>query len=322
MSLRSGDAIIWMSLGILGICGAYIARAQLLAVRNAARVTQPEKPPELISQHTEDALKLDTLRNLAFGSNQEIRNAALKIVVERVSQKPTYGMLLQNLAGKDVEKRDEALVSIKFLSQTSARRATQSISTMSAIIDCLCNMTNEDSVPPGDLTNLEIRTTAEQDALNVLCVSCGQSTNTALRAGLVNRWLAKYPFGGPHAPEIQKMEIIQTLRTNKSEDLVMNSILHAIYSEPEGRRQLRRHHLIGSAIGETPDDNDGDILMIGGEDVAGRSSFRYRNQRNSRVHEESPEEQALRRRRREAMVLSDGGAPLGRDNIIQGQELA
>ncbi|OCK81017.1 hypothetical protein K432DRAFT_404168 [Lepidopterella palustris CBS 459.81] len=37
----------------------------------------------------------------------------------------------------------------------------------------------------------------------------------------------------------------------------------------------------------------------------------------ARAHEESPEEQALRRRRREAMVLNEGDRPVSQDDIIQ-----
>ncbi|MCJ1391719.1 hypothetical protein MMC18_004584 [Xylographa bjoerkii] len=321
MAVRGGDTIIWISLGIIGVCGGFLVRTQLLAVRNAARVTRQEKIPELISQHTEDALKLDTLRELAFGANQDIRNAALKIIAERTGQDSTYQILLQNVASQHVVIRDQALVTLKYLSQGPARAATHSFATMKLIITCLCDMTNKNNAcQEGQDTNFEERQKPEKDALYILYSGiCNNNTREALRAGLVNRWLAEYPFGGPKSPESRKVEIVQSLRTSRSDDYMMNRILLAVDSEPEGRKQLRKYHLLGSVIGETPDDDDdGDIFMIGGEEVAGHSSARLRHQ-GSRIHEESLEEQALRRRRREAMVISDDGAPLGRDNIIQGQ---
>lgn len=61
------------------------------------------------------------------------------------------------------------------------------------------------------------------------------------------------------------------------------------------------------------DDEDSDVWMVDGEDTAGS----YRGSSSRRPLEGSAEEQALRRRRREAMVLSEGGRPLGRDDIIQ-----
>ncbi|MCJ1417093.1 hypothetical protein MMC32_003432 [Xylographa parallela] len=191
---------------------------------------------------------------------------------------------------------------------------------MKVIITCLRNMIDKKTCQAGQDTNFEERQTPEKDALYIIYSGmCNSSIREALRAGLVSRWLAKYPFGGPKSSESRKVEIVQSLRAGRSEDFMMRRILIAIDSEPEGRKQLRNYHLLGSVIGETPDDDDdGDVLMVGGEEVAGHSNGRLRHQ-GSRIHEESLEEQALRRRRREAMVISDDGAPLGRDNIIQGQ---
>lgn len=73
---------------------------------------------------------------------------------------------------------------------------------------------------------------------------------------------------------------------------------------------------MGSMIEENDqdddDDDDSDVWMVDGEETAG--TFRTAPRR---PQEGSLEEQALRRRRREAMVLSEGGHPLGRDDIIQ-----
>lgn len=60
------------------------------------------------------------------------------------------------------------------------------------------------------------------------------------------------------------------------------------------------------------DDVDSDVWMVDGEDTAGSSRLS-----GPRVREGTAEEQAVRRRRREAMVLSDGGHPLRQDDIIQ-----
>lgn len=101
----------------------------------------------------------------------------------------------------------------------------------------------------------------------------------------------------------------------------MNRILIMLDNEPEGRRQLRKHGLMGSAIGETPDDEDGEggVLFENGRRAGVRSVMTHYPLPGSRVHDESPEEQALRRRRREAMVLSDGPGPLGSEDIIPGR---
>lgn len=61
------------------------------------------------------------------------------------------------------------------------------------------------------------------------------------------------------------------------------------------------------------DDADSDVWMVDGDDTAGAS----RQNLSRRLQPGTAEEQRLRRRRREAMVLSEGGRPLGRDDIIQ-----
>lgn len=71
---------------------------------------------------------------------------------------------------------------------------------------------------------------------------------------------------------------------------------------------------MGSMMEENDDDDDvdSDVWMIDGEDTAGSSRYS-----GPRVREGTAEEQAVRRRRREAMVLSDGEHPLGNEDIIQ-----
>lgn len=199
----------------------------------------------------------------------------------------------------------------------AARSSLNKRETYEAIIDCLSNFLpshQKQDWPCNEYTNFRTRTQAEKDALTVLGRILPYNMSQALSAGIVSRWLAKYTFCGSSAPETRKIEAVQQLKTWNTEDTLMCDILNMIDCEPEGRKELRKHHLVGSAIGET-DDGEGDTVMIGGEETAGlvMSSIT----RGRRIREESIEEQALRRRRREAMVLSEGGRPLGRDDIIQ-----
>ena len=106
------------------------------------------------------------------------------------------------------------------------------------------------------------------------------------------------------------------MKTWWSDDAVMSSIFGTLTTHPDGIKQLRKFGLMGSMIEENDhDDNDddddddaeGDVWMVDGDETS--SSRRFQ--------EGSAEDQALRRRRREAMVLSEGGHPLGRGDIIQ-----
>jgi len=111
--------------------------------------------------------------------------------------------------------------------------------------------------------------------------------------------------------------VVQQLKTFNSDDMLMCEVIVRLDNLAEGRKQLRKCGLTGSAIGEN-DDGEGDIWMVDGEDTAGGEQGLRAGGR--RVREESAEEQALRRRRREAVVFSEGGRPLGIENIFQRDE--
>lgn len=111
------------------------------------------------------------------------------------------------------------------------------------------------------------------------------------------------------------------MKTWWSDDAVMSAIFGTLTTHPDGIKQLRKHGLMGSMIEEDDEEDeddeddiydDGDVRMTNGDDTAGNNYGRSRRHQGR-----SPEEQALRRRRREAMVLSEGGRPIGREDIIQ-----
>lgn len=146
--------------------------------------------------------------------------------------------------------------------------------------------------------------------MHILCKCKRWNLSAALRAGLITRWLAHYPFGGPAASETTRREIVKRVTSNQTDDVDMAEILHMVDFDPDGRKQLRKCGLVGSAMWEDRDDED--VQMLGGDDTAGLSTTTGR-----RIREESLEEQALRRRRREAVVISDGGRPLGQRDIFE-----
>ena len=141
----------------------------------------------------------------------------------------------------------------------------------------------------------------------------------------------------------------------KSDDLAMETIIFAVTNNPMGRKQMRLVGLIGSNMRENvnvdhrerepwnwgssawvdgdgaTEDEDRDIRMVNGEDTAGlipvpgawdepaglpttRAGARLRSA------ERSQEEEHLRRRHREAIVVAERGAPLTRENILQRED--
>jgi hypothetical protein len=165
------------------------------------------------------------------------------------------------------------------------------------------------------------------------------SVETALSTGLVLRWLCRYPFPCMLTSNSKQHDVVAFLREKAwaSDDPVMAQLMHIITSVPQGLDQLRGCRLTrisnfhaywreGNWYVDWSSAQNHDVVMTGGEDTAGilpsrdqssqadhrpGSSWSRRHPRDSRA------EEIQRRRRREAMVLSDGEGPLTEDNILQ-----
>lgn len=160
----------------------------------------------------------------------------------------------------------------------------------------------------------------------------------ALSAGLVSRWLYRYPFPCNLASSKQH-DIVAMFRLKAwgNDDPVMAEVMHFITSVPSGLEELREFGLTkitnfyaywhgGDWYEEWPSTRNDDVVMTGGEDTAGILSAATETGRDqrpgsswSRGHPTpgSQSDELQRRRRREAMVLSDGEGPLTEGNILQ-----
>lgn len=192
------------------------------------------------------------------------------------------------------------------------------LTTYTALVNCLCNFLEEHGEQTS-ATNSPIlpktRPVGEKKALQILNILLPENVPSALEAGLVSRWLSKYPFPCTLTEPSRRRDVVTLMKTWWSDDTVMSAIFGTLTTHPDGIKQLRKHGLMGSMVEENDqdddDDADSDVWMVDGEDTAGSP------RQLSRLQGGSVEEQALRRRRREAMVLSEGGRPLGSDDIIQ-----
>jgi len=236
-------------------------------------------------------------------------------------------LLLEDLSSDDVERRSKALTALHFLvnsralSKSAVPSRLKDVETFKALVDCLCHFLHEHR-SDGSTTNSPIlpktRPLGEKKALSALNVILSENIPAALEAGVIMRWLSKYPF--PCRANNQSGDspvpcVVTEMKTWWSDDPVMSSIFSTLTSHKEAVRQLEKCGLkVDSMIGNVNDNSDteSDVWMIDGDDTAGprRSAVRHHP-------EESAEEQALRRRRREAMVFSEAGRPVGTDSIIQ-----
>lgn len=213
------------------------------------------------------------------------------------------------------------------VSRTSVCTRLRDIQTYTALVNCLCNFL-EEHTERTSTTNSPIlpqtRPVGEKKALAILNILLPENIPAALEAGIVNRWICKYPFPCALAEPSRRQDVAILMKAWWSDDAVMSSIFGTLTSHPDGIIQLHQHGLMSRMFqqndqGDEDDDDgddedaDSDVWMVDGEDTAGA----YPESSPRRHREGNAEEQALRRRRREAMVLSEGGRPLGRDDIIQ-----
>ncbi|CAG8903008.1 unnamed protein product [Penicillium egyptiacum] len=326
MAPFSGDGVLWLCLGVSLFFAIRGIATDLRQVVDLTEIKHVEKEDRIISEGTEEALKLDTLLKLSQSTSHDLRAAALRIISERSTKGDTRDLLLEELASSNKVQQRRALNALDFLvsnralTRTSICSRLADVPTFTAIINCLCNLL-EQHVEKTSMTNSPIlpktRPMGEKKALNVLNVLLPENIPDALEAGIISRWLCRYPFPCAIAEPSRRRDVVILMKTWWSDDVVMSSIFSSLSTHPDGIKQLRKHGLMGSMIEENDhDDEDGagsDVWMVDA-DEAGRSFGRTPSRR---LQEGSAEEQALRRRRREAMVLSDGGRPIGDDDIIQ-----
>lgn len=141
-----------------------------------------------------------------------------------------------------------------------------------------------------------IRSQHSLDALSFLHRVLPYEFKEAVNAGLVTRWLKQYPFGGFTSKE-KRRERIKKLLISEYEDMHMYDIMSIAVARDQSRHQLEDYGLFDKTGLE---EAESETLGNG-----------------SRFREESAEEIALRRRRREAMVIGENGMPLRRANIIE-----
>ncbi|KAJ5902402.1 hypothetical protein N7495_002930 [Penicillium taxi] len=334
MALFSGDGVLWACLGISLFFAVRGITTDLRQVVDLTEIKHVEKEDRIISDGTEEALKLDTLLKLSESTSHELRSASLRIIAERSSKGESRDLLLEDLSSKNKVRQNKALTALHFLvsnralSRTSVCNRLRDVPTYTAIVNCLCNFLDEHTEQTSS-TNSPIlpktRPTREKKALQILNILLPQNIAAALEAGIISRWLNKYPFPCALAEPSRRQDVVLLMKTWWSDDAVMSSIFSTLASHSDSIKQLRKYGLLGSMGSmieerhghdddddDDYDDADSDAWMFDGDETAG--SIR---QSSRRPAEGNAEEQALRRRRREAIVISEGGRPIGSDDIFQ-----
>ena len=94
------------------------------------------------------------------------------------------------------------------------------------------------------------RTQSEQNAILVLHHILGFDMAKGLEAGVISRWLAQYPFGGPDASNYnKKISIVEILEDNSYYDGsefgdVMRGILSHMFRSLSTHKEMAEHDLL------------------------------------------------------------------------------
>lgn len=347
MPAHSDDRWLWVIVGSGLLIAANAIPYYLKYIRTLTEVNHDEDRDLGPAQDAGEALSLTTLEKLVAAPSYKLRSSAVKIIAQRSTKDATRKLLLQDLASKNPHHREQAIRALWFLLSHSGLKASPEITrhfttdrtAFAAIIKCLANLLPlHENSPPVRADNPTAsspllphnRPPSETQTLLILhkLLTNQTATTIALSAGVVSKWLKYYPFpctlpenGG------RREQVVELFKKWGEDDPLMDSIMKIITNHAEGLKELRRHGLAGSSSGKTEVDTAGikEVSMTNGEDTAGMpllllgahsgSSFARRPQDPST----NQAERAVRQRRREATVYSEGNAPLTQDNIFQRQ---
>jgi hypothetical protein len=132
-----------------------------------------------------------------------------------------------------------------------------------------------------------------------------------VKAGVVERWLAKQPWGNTDTEVLENFKNCWETKRN------ISYIMKAVAKDPTGLEKLVQAKLISTSDTDffpkdeimTDEVIDLAVPWCGTEAVEEPGGLRTR--------EQSAEERHLRRRHREAMVLNDGVQPISGGDIIE-----
>ncbi|KAI1263119.1 hypothetical protein F5Y18DRAFT_396091 [Xylariaceae sp. FL1019] len=329
LSFMRDERVAALGLGLAALGCIAAMRAILEHCRDEAEVKPTQPTTRYITQDTEDSLKLSTLRSLLRHPSYAIRDTAVRIVTGRaLSDDDAVNDLLWGITRESYDERTENLRALIYalednLSGTYQESLIMALNTpkaYSAIVRslelCLGDV-EHDKLNDAFYDEYYFRDIGERQCLALVSqLAHKYGMEKFVQAKFVERWLIKQPWGEADDERRDNFQQYVERRKNRLADICRNLI-----SSKAGRKALSRAklmHKLRKPKSSRPknvkvvleismaNDSDGDaVLLETSTDLV------------PRVNEQSAEEQRLRRRHREAMVLNDGTHSLGRGDIIE-----
>jgi hypothetical protein len=325
--LLRDDRVLFGYLALNAVGWLLGVRVLLKKWRDEAEIKPPQPKTQYITQETEDALKLSTLDTLLGHYNQSIRETSAKIVCDRaVNDRDTVDLLLWGITREDYDERMKNLRALAIITDPQSLERLHRWKAYAALVRCLeLSLDPEQEVlDDEDTDEYTLRDMTEKLCLMFISqlLSC-YDAEKLVKAKFVEKWLAKQNWG-PTVEDRQR-NFAQYMRCRGNR---INDIIASIRGSQAGREALERTGLLppSSPTDSDPDDN---VPLIERFSVLLPSNINMSNLREDeqarlliRSLQEAPtaEEQRVRHRHREAMVLNDGSRPLNSEDIIQRPE--
>ncbi|KAI0851427.1 hypothetical protein F5Y00DRAFT_8938 [Daldinia vernicosa] len=291
--------------------------------RDEAEIKPTPPKTQYITQETEDSLRSDTLESLLGHYNFAIRDTALKIIAGRaVNDASTIYSLLWGITRENYDERMEALRALAFamedketyqepLNMLNTRRAYSAlVRSLELSVDDVKHEKLDDPL----YDEYYLRDIGERRCLLLVSQLVHRyGVDKLIEAGFVEKWLARQPWGDGEEERQNNFAMYLDRRKNRISDICFH-----LKTTRAGRAALQKAKLTTKSR-KSKRDRSNRIKVVLEIDMTNENDQddALGAELVPRVNDQSAEEQRLRRRHREAMVLNDGTHSLGRSDIIE-----
>ncbi|KAI2638150.1 hypothetical protein GGS21DRAFT_509966 [Xylaria nigripes] len=333
ISYLRDERFVAISFGIAAVGCLVAMRAILLHSRDNAEIPPTQQKTQYITQATEDSLKLSTLNSLIQHYNFAIRDTALRIVAGRAANdKSAIDELLWGITREDYDERMTTLRALTFAledsmfpadenpyraSLTFALHTPKGYSAIVRSLELSLGDVEHEKLDDPLYDEYQLRDICEQRCLTLISILMHQhGVEKIVEAGFVERWLAKQPWGDTDEERRKNFALYVDRKKNRISDICLY-----LRVSKAGRKALVAAKL-ATKLRRPKREKSSNIRVVHEISVVNEADSTTDASQGfmARAHEQSTEEQRLRRRHREAMVLNDGTHSLGRSDIIEREQ--
>ncbi|KAI0135527.1 hypothetical protein F4814DRAFT_401543 [Daldinia grandis] len=322
-SFLRDERLVTVGLGLATMGFLIGMRTILEYYRDEAEIKPTPPKTQYITQETEDSLKSDTLESLLGHYNFAIRDTALKIIAGRaVNDAPTIYSLLWGITREDYDERMEALRALAFAMEDKETyqeplnmlNTPKAYSALVRSLELSVDDVKHEKLDDPLYDEYYLRDIGERRCLMLVSQLIHRyDVDKIVEAGFVEKWLARQPWGEGEEERQNNFAMYLDRRKNRISDICFH-----LKTTRAGRTALQKAKLTTKSR-RSKRDRSNRIKVVLEIDMTNEDDQddALRAELVPRVNDQSAEEQRLRRRHREAMVLNDGTHSLGRSDIIE-----